>query len=127
MHRDMKREATRPPAATQRGQKQKFDHFRCRYNDERPHEALADAVPNARWQPSPHAYPERIRAPEYPGDLHVQPVRSTGCFLKRTRRFSARPCATSSSASKKSATASTTRRSSENSTKAPANSPGTCW
>jgi transposase InsO family protein len=80
MHRDMKREATRPAAATQRGQQQKFDHFRRRYNDERPHEALADAVPSDRWHPSLRAYPERVRAPEYPGHLHVQPVSSTGCF-----------------------------------------------
>ena len=74
----MKREATRPPAATQRGQQQKFDHFRRRYNDERPHESLADTVPSARWEPSPRAYPAHVRAPEYPGHMHVQAVSSAG-------------------------------------------------
>lgn len=85
MHRDLKREATRPPAHTQRGQQQKFDHFRRRFNDERPHEALAGAVPSERWTPSARTYPERVRAPEYPGHLHVQPVRSNGTFTLKLR------------------------------------------
>jgi transposase InsO family protein len=88
MHRDMKREATRPPAFTQRGQQRKLDYFRDRYNDERPHEALDGAVPSERWTPSPRPYPARVRAPEYPGHLHVQPVSSGGTFrLKQHQPF----------------------------------------
>lgn len=88
MHREMKREATRPPAATLCGQQRTFDHFRHRYNDERPHDALAGAVPSERWAPSPRAYPERVRAPEYPGHLHVQSVTSAGTFrLKQHQPF----------------------------------------
>ena len=128
MHRDMKREATRPPAATQRGQQQKFDHFRRRYNDERPHDALAGMVPSARWAPSPRPYPDRVRAPEYPGHVH-RSAASAPFASNSTSPFSATRCATSSSASKKSATASgtssTTPRSSERSTNAPAKSPAT--
>lgn len=80
MHRELKREATRPPAHSHRGQQQKLDHFRRRYNDERPHDALDGAVPSARWTPSPRSYPERVRAPEYPGHLHVAPISSAGTF-----------------------------------------------
>jgi putative transposase len=80
MHRDMKREATRPPATTLRAQQRRFDAFRERYNNERPHESLADAVPSDRWTPSLRAYPDRVRAPEYPGHLHVEPVTSAGTF-----------------------------------------------
>ena len=88
MHRDMKREATQPPASTQRGQQQKFDHFRRRYNDERPHEALAGAVPSTQWRPSMRPYPERVRAPEYPGHVQVQPISSAGTFrLKQHEPF----------------------------------------
>ena len=88
MHRDLKREATQPPASTQRGQQQKFDRFRRRFNDERPHEALDGAVPSERWTPSPRVYPERLRAPEYPGHMQVQPVSSTGTFtLKHAPHF----------------------------------------
>lgn len=88
MHRDLKREATRPPAYSLRGQQQKLDHFRRRYNDERPHDSLAGAVPSARWAPSTRPYLERVRAPEYPGHLHVAPVSSTGHFrLKRAEHY----------------------------------------
>ncbi len=40
MHKDMKREATRPPAANLAKQQRQLDRFRQRYNHERPHEAL---------------------------------------------------------------------------------------
>lgn len=78
MHRDLKREATRPPAPTLAAQQRKFDRFRRRFNDERPHDALAGAVPSERWQPSPRAYPERRRTPEYPAHLEVRTVNSAG-------------------------------------------------
>lgn len=80
MHRELKREATRPPAGSHRGQQRKLDQWQRRYNNDRPHEALAGAVPSARWTPSPRAYPERVRAPEYPGHLHVAPVTAAGTF-----------------------------------------------
>lgn len=57
MHRDLKREATRPPAWTYRGQQQKFDRFRRRFNDERPHDALNGALPRERWAPLPAPVP----------------------------------------------------------------------
>ena len=51
MHRELKRETTRPAAPTARAQQRRFEAFRRRHNDERPHEALANATPASRWSP----------------------------------------------------------------------------
>ena len=80
MHRELKRETTRPPAHTLRGQQRKFDAFRRRYNEERPHEGIGDEVPASRWVPSPHPYPARIAPPEYPAHLEVRRVSAAGTF-----------------------------------------------
>ena len=80
MHRELKRETTRPPAWNLRGQQTKFDRFRERYNDVRPHEGLDGARPADRWQPSPRPFPERIVPPEYPDHLEVRRVSTAGCF-----------------------------------------------
>ena len=37
MHRTLKAETTRPPAAESQGQQKRFDAFRKEYHDERPH------------------------------------------------------------------------------------------
>ena len=88
MHRELKRETTRPPAFNLRGQQRKFDFFRQRYNEERPHEALEDQVPASRWQPSPRPYPECIAPPEYPSHMEIRRVSHCGTFrLKATQPF----------------------------------------
>jgi putative transposase len=43
-----------------------------------PHEALGQRCPATFYQPSPRAYPESIRAWEYPADHHVRRVASHG-------------------------------------------------
>lgn len=78
MHRELKRETARPPAATRRAQQRRFEAFRRRYNTERPHEALRDQVPAAHWQPSGRPYPERPPRPEYPGAMDVRRVSAAG-------------------------------------------------
>lgn len=80
MHRELKRETTRPAAATRRSQQHRFDAFRTRYNTERPHEALQDATPHSRWQPSARTFPEQPPQPEYPAHLEVRRVGSAGTF-----------------------------------------------
>jgi hypothetical protein len=86
MHRELKRETTRPPAMNLRGQQRKFDFFRARYNEERPHEALDGARPSDRWAPSARQFPERIAAPEYPSHLEMRCVSTAGTFrLKATQ------------------------------------------
>lgn len=60
-HRTLKAEliATRSFDSTDRCQ-HSFDRWRTVYNFERPHEALAMAVPASRYQPSPREYPETL-------------------------------------------------------------------
>jgi transposase InsO family protein len=85
LHRDLKRETTRPPARTLRGQQRRFDGFRARYNDERPHEALGNRTPSSLWTPSTRPYPETVPSPEYPGHLVVRRVSTAGTFCWHSR------------------------------------------
>jgi putative transposase len=86
MHKDLKRETTRPPAANQTGQQRKFDRFRKRYNEERPHDGIDGAIPSERWAPSPRPYPERIQPPEYPSHLEVRRVSAAGTFRLKAKQ-----------------------------------------
>jgi transposase InsO family protein len=87
MHRDLKRETTRPAAASLRAQQTRFDAFRRRYNQERPHDALDGQTPASRWTPSMRPYPARIAAPDYPASLEVRRVSSTGVFSLHDRSY----------------------------------------
>jgi putative transposase len=60
MHKTLKAEATRPPKADRRAQQRRFDTFRAELNEERPHEALAQATPASCYAASPRAYPARL-------------------------------------------------------------------
>ena len=48
-----------------------FVQFRHKYNTERPHEALKNAVPASLYVPSSKRYPCALRSSEYPADLDV--------------------------------------------------------
>ena len=64
-----------------------FDQWRVIYNTERPHEALAMAVPASRYQPSRRRYPERLPAIEYgPTDI-VRKVRHYGHIKYEGREY----------------------------------------
>jgi hypothetical protein len=78
MHRELKRETTRPAAATRQAQQQRFDAFRARYNGERPHDALGGQTPDRLWTPSPRAYPEGRLTPHYPARTDVRRVSRGG-------------------------------------------------
>jgi transposase InsO family protein len=70
-HRTLKAEviATRSFESTDHCQ-HSFDHWRTVYNFERPHEALAMAVPASRYHPSPREYPETLPPITYgPDDI----------------------------------------------------------
>ena len=82
-HRDLKAQTTRPPARTFRGQQQRFDAFIREYNEERPHEALRDAVPASRYRPSPRPLPRQLPPLEYPGHWEIRRVGTNGCILWR--------------------------------------------
>ncbi len=85
MHKDLKREAARPPAATLAKQQRRLDLFQQRYNHERPHEALDGDFPAERWQPSPKEYSGRLREPEYPGHFETRTVSERGVFRLLSR------------------------------------------
>jgi hypothetical protein len=53
MHRELKRETTRPAANNLRAQQRRFDAFRHRYNEDRPH---ASETPSASIRSEPHPH-----------------------------------------------------------------------
>src|SRR5262249_55653465 len=77
-HRVLKADTTRPPAANRGAQQRRFGRFCREYNHERPHEALGDAVPAARYTVSPRPYPRRLPTLEYPGHMEIRRVSPIG-------------------------------------------------
>ena len=80
MHKTLKDQATRPPAANLNLQQRVFNRFRHTYNDLRPHEALNDETPTSRWASSSRLYPHPITPPRYLGHVEVRRVSNAGCF-----------------------------------------------
>ena len=74
MHRTLKHDCLRPPAANARAQQRAFNAFRGLFNDLRPHEALDDETPASRYEPSHRPYPSRIEVFEYPAHFEVRRV-----------------------------------------------------
>lgn len=52
MHLDLKRETTRPPAANELAQQERFDRFIEIYNFERPHEGIGMKTPSTLFAPA---------------------------------------------------------------------------
>lgn len=78
MHRTLKAETSKPPAANASEQQERFDRFRKHYNEERPHEALEQTPPACRWRPSRRVLPEKLDEPWYDADHEVRRVRPDG-------------------------------------------------
>jgi putative transposase len=78
MHRTLKESVANPPQSNLRAQQKSFDAFRWEYNQERPHEALAQEPPATAYGPSSRDFPERLTEPEYPDDWPVRTVRQNG-------------------------------------------------
>jgi putative transposase len=87
MHRELKRETTRPAARTGCAQQRRFDAFQQRYNDERPHEGIGDRTPSSLWTPSSRVFPEHVAAPRYPAHMEVRRVTSAGTFKLHGQRL----------------------------------------
>ncbi len=64
-----------------------FDDWRSVYNFERPHEALALAVPASRYHMSTRDYPETLPSIEYGPDDIVRKVQLKGVISFRGREF----------------------------------------
>lgn len=86
MHRTLKEETTRPPAADLAAQQERFEVFREYFNEQRPHEALGQRPPVEVYYPAPRSYPERLPEIEYPGHYEVRRVRSSGEIKWQGRR-----------------------------------------
>jgi transposase InsO family protein len=78
MHRTLKRQTSRPPAADAGDQQARFDAFRRHYNEERPHEALGQRPPAELYTPSLRTMPERLEDPWYDAEHEVRRVRASG-------------------------------------------------
>jgi putative transposase len=78
MHRTLKAETARPPAADGSAQQKRFDAFRRCFNEDRPHQALGQRPPAEFYRPSRRPYPGRIPKPEYPGHYEVRIVSHAG-------------------------------------------------
>jgi len=83
MHRTLKRQTTRPPAANRAAQQRRFGAFRREYNDERPHAALNALTPAMVYVPSARELPVRVPPVTYPGHFDVRQVMSNGCMKWR--------------------------------------------
>jgi transposase InsO family protein len=78
MHRTLKDETTKPPAANSRAQQRKFNVFQREYNEERPHEALDMDTPAQRYQTSPRQMPSKLPPLEYPDRFELRYVSANG-------------------------------------------------
>ena len=78
MHRTLKEQTSRPPAANAAQQQARFNRFCRHYNEERPHEALGQRAPAEFYTRSQRPMPDRIEEPWYDADHQVRRVRGSG-------------------------------------------------
>lgn len=86
MHKTLKQQTTRPPAATSRGQQRRFDRFRKEFNDERPHEALSQTTPASHYEASPRPFPTKLPPIEYPAHFEKRLMSRNGGFRWASKR-----------------------------------------
>lgn len=78
MHLTLKQDTLNPPEANPRRQQEAFDRFQLVYNEERPHEALANQTPASVYTCSPRPMPRRLPELEYPEGYFVRQVMQGG-------------------------------------------------
>jgi putative transposase len=82
-HKTLKAETASPPAATVGSQQRRFDRFVREYNEDRPHEALANDTPASKYSSSPRSYPRRPPSVEYPSTYLVRSIHTAGTLKWR--------------------------------------------
>jgi putative transposase len=80
IHLTLLQDTASPPARSLREQLQRFRDFQRTYNEERPHAALDHDTPAEHYGLSPRRWDGVLRAPEYPLDHVVRPVRPNGAI-----------------------------------------------
>jgi putative transposase len=78
MHRTLKRATLRPPAESVPDQQERFDAFVREFNEERPHESLANETPASRYKRSTREMPEKLPRPSYEGHCRIRRIRGNG-------------------------------------------------
>jgi hypothetical protein len=78
MHRTLKEDTAKPPAATLTAQQKKFDRFRLTFNHERPHEALGNETPGSVYVPSARILPRSPASFQYPKSFLTRRVNNSG-------------------------------------------------
>jgi putative transposase len=78
LHRTLKADTTRPPAASRAAQPRRVETFRAEFNHDRPHEALEMQTPASCYLPSPRPRPDRIPPLAYPDRFEVRSVSANG-------------------------------------------------
>ena len=79
MHRTLKTETAKPPAASAAAQQARFDRFRDEFNAVRPHEALGQVPPATLYRRAPRPWREP-EEPVYDASHAVRRVRPNGCI-----------------------------------------------
>ena len=83
MHRTLKEDTTKPPAASLRAQQSRFDNFRYVFNNERPHEGLNNQVPASLYIPSAIRLPRKLPEFTYP----KEPLRRCVILQRPSKRL----------------------------------------
>ncbi len=78
MHRTLKRSLGQPAASNLRQEQQQLNAFRLHYNEQRPHEALAQQMPCHYYEPSNRPFPKNLPPIEYPSWFDQAKVHSGG-------------------------------------------------
>jgi putative transposase len=78
MHRRLKAETTRPATRSRGGQQQRTTLWVKEYNQVRPHQALAQAVPASKYRKSTRRLDPKSPTPAYPAAWPQRQVRSNG-------------------------------------------------
>jgi transposase InsO family protein len=84
MHSTLKKATATPPAKTQTEQQRRFEQFQREYNEQRPHEALAQQTPASCYTASPRPYPNRLPEITYPDYFQVRTVKPSGVIYKHS-------------------------------------------
>ena len=87
MHKTLKDEAVYPPERNAEKQQHRFDAFRERFNNVRPHHALGKKTPAEVYQPSSRAFPKNLGDFEYPDDFTIRKVHGNGCIIWRQKHI----------------------------------------
>jgi len=78
MHRTLKAETTRPPAANCSRQQRRFDTFKDEFNNVRPHEALDLDTPASNYSTSTRPFPDKLPEIVYPDHYELRLVSKNG-------------------------------------------------